>query len=273
MWYSCGNSQKFCGFLAVRHIAVSYGGYLPLFPGRQRQIPNIWYCYVSDRQKTAKFMAVPTTVPHLRSRLMLDISSNKRSKPGYYQSLCSQADRGKYGQIPNIWYCYVSDCQKTTKFMAVPTTVPHLRSRLTLDISSKKKEASLGTTRAFVFQSVPHYHCQHKQTRENWGRLGKGLVKEGCVCVLNDPWQVLSHSSTTSLNSANFSTCSKLVGWAGNCSHYTNSTCSKLVGWGGKCLHYSNNTCLKLVGWVGKCASLAQAHPPQCHECPGLPSS
>ena len=30
MWYSCGNSQKFCGFLAVRHIPVSFI-YLPMF--------------------------------------------------------------------------------------------------------------------------------------------------------------------------------------------------------------------------------------------------
>ena len=27
MWYNWGNCHKFCGFLAVRHVAVSYVGY------------------------------------------------------------------------------------------------------------------------------------------------------------------------------------------------------------------------------------------------------
>jgi len=42
-----------------------------------------------------------------------------------------EANMDKY---PNTWYCYESDCQKPTKFMAVTTVVPHLKSRHLLDI-------------------------------------------------------------------------------------------------------------------------------------------
>ena len=118
MWYNCGNWHKFCGFLVVRLITVSCVGYLPLFPGRHEtnrgKYPNIWYCYESDCQKPTKFMAVTTVVPHLRRRHMLVIpislfKEEKRSKPGYYQSLCSSAcstitvNTNRGGKLGEAW--------------------------------------------------------------------------------------------------------------------------------------------------------------------------
>ena len=132
MWYNCGNCHKFCGFLAVRLITVSCVGYLSMFapclPGNRGKYPTYDTATCLTTRNPQNLWQLPQLYHILKAGTV------RSSIICWVFASVPRQTWGKQRQIPNTWYCYESDHQKPTKFMAVTTVVPHLKSRHLLDI-------------------------------------------------------------------------------------------------------------------------------------------